>query len=81
MWNKIFYWSRWKNSQRISTKEIEYNYWWDVKMAEQKRFVQYMCRYCGAKETKSISFGRPMPGKCPRKKNGGPHSWVVNKRY
>ena len=42
-------------------------------MAEQKRFVQYMCRYCGAKETKSISFGRPMPGKCPRKKNGGPH--------
>ena len=50
-------------------------------MAEQKRFVQYMCRYCGAKETKPISFGRPMPGKCPRKQNGGPHSWVVNKRY
>ena len=50
-------------------------------MAERTKFIQYMCRYCGKKETKPVSFGRPEPGRCPRKSNGGPHSWAVNRRY
>lgn len=43
------------------------------------RTIEYMCTYCGKKEKKSENAGRPMPGKCPRK-NGGPHSWVINRK-
>lgn len=43
--------------------------------------IEYMCSWCGKRETKSANGGRPMPGKCPRKRNGGPHTWVVNKKY
>lgn len=41
--------------------------------------VEYMCSYCGAKAKSVKGGGRPSPGKCPRKKNGGPHSWRFNR--
>lgn len=48
--------------------------------------IQYMCRYCGRKETLNVKSGRPMPGVCPRKgktRDGRtqPHTWVINRRY
>ncbi len=43
--------------------------------------VEYMCSYCGRKTTKAKNQGRPLPGRCPRKKNGGPHSWRKNREY
>lgn len=51
-------------------------------MQKQKtpRFVEYMCYYCGAKRVQQYGHGRPMPGKCPRKQNGRPHTWVVNRK-
>lgn len=48
---------------------------------DEKKHVEYMCRYCGKKVTRGSNSGRPMPGVCPRKSNGGPHSWVINRRY
>ena len=42
--------------------------------------IQYMCSYCGKKETRLVSLGRPLPGKCPRKTGNKPHSWVINKK-
>ena len=51
-------------------------------MADKKNpLIQYMCRYCGKKETKSKNSGRPMPGKCPRRNGDQPHSWVKNKEW
>lgn len=41
--------------------------------------VEYMCSYCGAKVKLAKGGGRPAPGKCPRKKNGGPHRWRFNR--
>lgn len=43
--------------------------------------IEYMCSYCGRKMTKGENTGRPLPGVCPRKQNGGPHSWRVNRKY
>lgn len=43
------------------------------------RKIEYMCSQCGRKEQRGENMGRPMPGKCPRKKNGGPHSWKKNR--
>ncbi len=51
-----------------------------VKSAPSK-MIEYMCRFCGQKKMISQSRGRPEPGHCPRKTNGGPHSWVVNRRF
>lgn len=52
----------------------------------QARFVEYICTYCGRKESRVAAAGRPSPGNCPRKPVGRdgsmkPHSWRVNKRY
>ena len=49
------------------------------------KFVEYMCKYCGKRETKSDWAGRPWPGECPRKQRTKdnklrPHTWVVNRR-
>ena len=41
--------------------------------------IEYMCIYCGKKTMRNESAGRPMPGKCPRKSNGGPHIWRKNR--
>lgn len=41
--------------------------------------VEWMCRYCGRRITNFKSNGRPLPGRCPRRPNGGPHAWVKNR--
>lgn len=48
--------------------------------------VEYMCTWCGKKETKSATSGKPLPGICLRKGKtsdgkGKPHTWVVNRKY
>lgn len=43
--------------------------------------VEWMCTHCGTKVGKPIELGRPDPGRCPRKANGGPHSWVKNRTF
>ena len=43
-------------------------------------FIEYMCRYCGAKMLRSAQSGKPSPGKCPRKTGDRPHSWIINRR-
>lgn len=48
-----------------------------TKMSRDKR-VEYMCTYCGHRQTRPKSNGRPMPGRCP-KRDGKPHRWVINK--
>lgn len=42
--------------------------------------IEWMCSYCGDRKIKPKTGGRPTPGKCPRKKNGGPHTWRMNRR-
>ena len=47
--------------------------------------TEYICTYCGKKEIRPESLGRPQPGDCPRKereKNGKmkPHSWRINRK-
>lgn len=42
--------------------------------------IEYMCSYCGKKERRGGSSGRPLPGKCPRKQGDRPHTWVINKK-
>ena len=46
--------------------------------------VEYMCSYCGTKQIKPATAGRPLPGSCRAKaksKDGKmkPHSWVKNR--
>lgn len=41
--------------------------------------IEYMCSYCGQRKTRRASFGKPEPGKCPRKNGDRPHSWVKNR--
>ena len=48
--------------------------------ARQKR-VEYMCRYCGLKQTRLKNVGRPMPGTCNRRGANQPHSWVKNREW
>lgn len=49
-------------------------------MAEYK-FIEYMCRWCGMKTTRSATSGKPRPARCPRKKGDQPHTWVINRKY
>lgn len=48
-------------------------------MDNKKRCVEYMCTYCGRKEVKLKTNGRPMPGKCSRRSGNMPHRWVKNR--
>ena len=41
--------------------------------------IEFICSYCGRKEIKSETSGRPMPGRCPRKQGDKPHSWRKNR--
>ena len=41
--------------------------------------IEWMCTTCGKKEVKSKTGGRPMPGKCPKKKGDRPHTWEKNR--
>lgn len=58
----------------------------DEVAVEKKYWVEYQCSWCGTKQTRAASSGRPAPGSCPRKpkmRNGQskPHTWVINRRY
>lgn len=51
----------------------------------QAKFVEYICSYCGRRETRGVIAGRPYPGNCPRKppnRDGSlkPHSWRISKK-
>lgn len=50
-------------------------------MAEKYRTIEYMCRNCGCKQSKTAGSGRPAPGFCSKKAKKGPHSWVINRKY
>lgn len=43
--------------------------------------IEYMCTYCGHKQTRKSTVGRPMPGHCPRRNGNQPHRWVINRKY
>lgn len=43
--------------------------------------IEYMCRHCGARQTKGAMDGKPEPGTCPRRTNGMPHMWVVQRKW
>ena len=47
----------------------------------EKKYVEYMCRYCGTKTSKGKDRGRPLPGKCSRRSGNMPHSWVKNREW
>jgi len=38
--------------------------------------AKWVCTVCGQTVYRPKTAGRPSPGRCWRKKNGGPHSWV-----
>ena len=41
--------------------------------------IEYMCGYCGKKEIRNTSMGRPLQGKCHRKKGNKKHTWIINR--
>ena len=50
------------------------------------KHVEYMCSWCGRKEVRSATNGRPAPGQCTRKPKGKdgkmkPHTWVINRKF
>ena len=47
-----------------------------ILVANKNPLVKWVCTACGQRQQRAKSAGRPAPGKCPRKKNGGGHSWV-----
>lgn len=53
-----------------------------------KQRIEYICTFCGKKESKPEGYGRPQPGKCPRRAISPegkklpvplPHEWEVNR--
>jgi len=44
------------------------------------RSIEYMCSYCGSKQTRGVNSGRPMPGTCRRRQNNQPHRWIINRK-
>ncbi len=50
-------------------------------MYKDSKMTEYMCTHCGAKISHHSDCGRPSPGRCPRRSNGQPHRWVVNRKY
>ena len=49
---------------------------WQILVANKNPLIRWRCTTCGQMQQRAKSAGRPNPGKCPRKKNGGGHSWV-----
>ena len=47
-----------------------------ILVANKNPLVKWVCTTCGQRQQRAKSAGRPNPGKCPRKKNGGGHSWA-----
>ncbi len=48
-------------------------------MQNKKKTYEWMCKYCGCKELRNETLGRPMPKNCPRRKGDQPHVWVKNR--
>ena len=49
-------------------------------MEKKPHAIEYMCSYCGIKNLRGITAGKPKPGKCARRKGDMPHRWVINKK-
>ncbi|MBP5447189.1 MAG: hypothetical protein J6X95_03695 [Treponema sp.] len=47
-----------------------------ILVVNKNPLVKWVCTTCGQRQQRAKNAGRPNPGKCPRKKNGGGHSWV-----
>lgn len=52
---------------------------------EKTKRVEYICTWCGRKEIRAATGGRPLPGACPRKGKTAegkpkPHTWAVNRK-
>jgi hypothetical protein len=48
--------------------------------------IQYRCKYCGRRETRFVSDGKPQPGQCPTRngtnlKGTKPHVWEAVQKY
>ena len=48
--------------------------------------VQYLCRYCGMRETRFVKDGKPLPGRCPKRngtdlKGTKPHVWQAVQKF
>lgn len=43
--------------------------------------IEYMCRHCGKKQIMGDNMGKPIPGVCPKRTSGMPHSWIINKKF
>jgi len=43
------------------------------------KIIEYMCTYCGIKQSRAQTSGRPLPGICHRRGNNLPHRWVKNR--
>lgn len=56
--------------------EEEFGVAGQILVANKNPLVKWVCTTCGQRQQRAKSAGRPNPGKCPRKKNGGGHSWV-----
>jgi len=41
--------------------------------------IEYICKECGKKETRSPTQGMPQPGTCPRSSSKGAHHWKKNR--
>lgn len=55
-------------------------------MSGKVNHIAYICSYCGARQVRSATSGRPSPGTCARKgktRDGRskPHSWVIDKKF
>ena len=55
-------------------------------MEQKPTKIEYMCSYCGIKQTRPILMGKPQPGTCSRKGKTAdgrtkPHTWVINRKY
>ena len=43
--------------------------------------IEFMCSHCGTKAVRHEGQGKPNPSKCPKRKNGKPHVWTVNRKF
>ena len=54
-------------------------------MAQQYKAIEYICTWCGTKNLRAPTAGRPSPGNCPRRPKtrdgkAAPHVWRINRK-
>ena len=54
--------------------------------ANRPQHIEYICTYCGQKQMRGATSGRPMPGNCPRKERMSdgkmrPHTGRINRKF